>query len=101
LSETFIPERAKGVDVILQYCITGPNGGNWNICVKDEKCRIEQGIKEKPTCKVTMGDQDFVDLVTGKLNPMKALSSGKVVAEGDMMKMQVIDKVFKLDFQGE
>jgi len=101
LSETFMPEKAKGVDVVLQYCLTGPHGGDWNICVKDEKCKIEQGIKEKPTCKVKMGDQDFVDLVTGKLNPLKALSSGKVLAEGDMMKMQVLDKIFKLDLLGE
>jgi putative sterol carrier protein len=35
--------------------------------------------------------------MTGKLNPMQAFSSGKIAVDGDMMKIQVLDKLFKLD----
>ncbi len=58
---------------------------------------FEKGVAPKPVCTVNTSDTDFVDLMTGKLNPMQAFSSGKITADGDMMKIQVLDKLFKLD----
>ncbi len=42
-----------------------------------------------------MADADFVDLITGKLDGMKAFSAGKLKVSGDMMKSQLIGKLFK------
>ncbi|MCP4576284.1 MAG: SCP2 sterol-binding domain-containing protein, partial [Deltaproteobacteria bacterium] len=81
----------------LQYKLSGDNGGDWKIVIKDQKCTIEKGVVDKPVVTIKMGDLDFVDFATGKLNPMEALSSGKVVVDGDMMKIQTVDKVFKLE----
>jgi putative sterol carrier protein len=97
MGKGFLPEAAKGMDVVLQFSISGPSGGEWSLAVKDQTCTIEKGIQEKPACTLKMADQDFVDLMTGKLNPMKALSSGKASVDGDMMQIQVIDKVFKVE----
>jgi len=34
-------------------------------------------------------------MITGKLNAMSAFTSGKLKIEGDLMKSQLIEKIFK------
>jgi putative sterol carrier protein len=42
-----------------------------------------------------MGDADFLDLMNGKLPAMQAYTSGKLKIEGDLMKSQLIEKLFR------
>ncbi len=42
-----------------------------------------------------MSDEDFLSLIEGKLNAMQAYTSGKLKIEGDLMKSQLIEKLFK------
>jgi len=42
-----------------------------------------------------MGDEDFVRLIQGQMNAMSAYTSGKLKVEGDLMKSQLIEKLFK------
>jgi len=42
-----------------------------------------------------MGDDDFVKMMSGELNAMSAFTSGKLKVEGDLMKSQLIEKLFK------
>ncbi len=39
----FKPEKAKGIDVIAQVNITGIEGGNWTVIIKDQKLQITEG----------------------------------------------------------
>ena len=82
--------------MVFQYHISGPGGGDWIVAVKEEACKIEAGTSDKPTCTLKIGDSDFIDLVQGKLNPMQAYTSGKLKIEGDIMKSQLIEKLFPL-----
>jgi len=96
MPDGFNADAAAGVDVVFQYNVTGSNGGDWIVAVKDGKCNIEAGVADKPTCTLKIGDSDFVKLVTGSLDPMQAFSSGKLVIEGDVMKSQLIEKLFNM-----
>jgi NAD(P)-dependent dehydrogenase (short-subunit alcohol dehydrogenase family)/putative sterol carrier protein len=96
MPEAFNPEAAKGVDVVFQYQIEGPGGGDWIVTVKDGACKIEAGAAEKPTCTLKISDSDFIDLVEGRLNPMTAYTSGKLKIGGDIMKSQLIEKLFPM-----
>jgi putative sterol carrier protein len=42
-----------------------------------------------------MSDEDFVRYVSGQLPAMQAYTSGKLKIEGDLMKSQLIEKLFK------
>jgi len=97
MPDAFNAEAAKGVDAIFQYIISGSGGGNWFVAVKDSKCAVTEGTAEKSTCTLIISDGDFVELITGKLNPMQAFTSGKLKIEGDIMKSQLIGKLFKLN----
>ncbi|MEW6079459.1 MAG: SDR family NAD(P)-dependent oxidoreductase [Thermodesulfobacteriota bacterium] len=96
MPSVFKKDAAAGVDVVFQYCIAGPTGGDWNVTVKDQACTVAQGKAGKATCTIKMKDDDFVKMVTGQLNPMKAYSSGALVIEGDIMKSQLLEKLFSL-----
>jgi 3-hydroxy-3-methylglutaryl CoA synthase/NAD(P)-dependent dehydrogenase (short-subunit alcohol dehydrogenase family)/putative sterol carrier protein len=95
MPSAFRPEKAAGKDVTFQFSISGAGGGDWVVTVKDATCRVEAGRAEKPTTTIKMADSDFLALIAGKLDGMQAYTSGKLKVEGDIMKSQLIGKLFK------
>jgi NAD(P)-dependent dehydrogenase (short-subunit alcohol dehydrogenase family)/acyl dehydratase/putative sterol carrier protein len=95
MPEFFRPEKAAGVDVVFQFRISGPGGGDWYVVVKDQTCTVSAGVHEKPTTTLKMADEDFLALVAGKLPAMQAFTSGKLKIEGDLMKSQLVQKLFR------
>ena len=95
MTGAFQPDRAAGVDVVFQYRISGPGGGDWHVTVKEGTCEVGEGVHDSPTTTVLMSDEDFLGLMQGKVNAMQAFTSGKLKIEGDLMKSQLIEKLFK------
>jgi 3-hydroxy-3-methylglutaryl CoA synthase/NAD(P)-dependent dehydrogenase (short-subunit alcohol dehydrogenase family)/putative sterol carrier protein len=93
--EFFQADAAGGADVVFQFNISGPGGGDWYVTVKDNACTVEAGAHSKPTTTLKMADEDFLALIAGKLPAMQAFTSGKLRIEGDLMKSQLIEKLFK------
>ncbi len=56
---------------------------------------MNEGVHESPTTTILMSDEDFVGLIEGSVNAMQAYTSGKLKIEGDLMKSQLIEKIFK------
>ena len=95
LPDAFQPDKAVGVDVVFQFDISGDKGGSWYAAVKDGECRVDQGSHNAPTTTIGMGDDDFVKMIGGELNAMAAYTGGKLKIGGDLMKSQLIEKLFK------
>ena len=93
----FDKEAAKDVDVIFQFNVNGPKGGNWIVEVKNSTCNIQEGNSSNPDCTLTMSDDNFVKLFTGAMTSMQAFTSGKLSLDGDIMKSQLIEKLFNLN----
>ena len=91
----FQADKAAGVDVIFQFDISGDGGGSWHVMVKEGTCEVAEGSHASPTTTIKMAGDDFVKLITGELNAMSAFTSGKLRIEGDLMKSQLIEKIFK------
>jgi len=81
--------------VVFQFDISGPEGGQWHVKVKDGDCQVSEGTHGSPTTTIKMADEDFVKLIAGELNAMSAFTGGKLKIEGDLMKSQLIEKLFK------
>lgn len=92
----FNKDAAKGVAVVFQYHISGPGGGDWFCDIKDGGCTVASGVHEKPTCTLKMADNDFLEMISGTLPSMQAYTSGKLKIDGDVMKSQLIGKLFKM-----
>ena len=95
LTGVFQPEAAAGVDVVFQFSISGPDGGEWYVVVKDGICTVESGVHDGPSTTLKMSDGDFLQYVGGQLPAMQAFSSGKLKIEGDLMKSQLVERLFK------
>ncbi|MBW2252756.1 MAG: SDR family NAD(P)-dependent oxidoreductase [Deltaproteobacteria bacterium] len=96
MPDSFKADAAAGLDVVFQYIITGEGGGDWFCAVKENECTIKPAIHDKPTCTLKMESGNFLAMMNGQLTPMQAYSSGKLVIEGDIMKSQLIEKLFRL-----
>ena len=76
------PARAKQINAVYQFNITGDGGGTWTVDLT--KPEVKSGAADSPGCTITVGDKDFVDLVTGKLNGQMAFMAGKLKVSGNM-----------------
>jgi NAD(P)-dependent dehydrogenase (short-subunit alcohol dehydrogenase family)/putative sterol carrier protein len=96
MSKTFRADAAAGVDVVFQFNISGAGGGDWHSVIKDNTCTIEAGVHPRPVCTLKMADADFLAMMDGALPAMQAYTSGKLKIEGDLMKSQLLEKLFKI-----
>jgi putative sterol carrier protein len=81
--------------VVFQFNISGPGGGAWHVVVKEGTCQVASGAHDKPTTTLAMSDEDFLQYVGGQLPAMQAYTSGRLKVTGDLMKSQLIEKLFK------
>jgi NAD(P)-dependent dehydrogenase (short-subunit alcohol dehydrogenase family)/putative sterol carrier protein len=95
MPEHFQKEAAAGVDVVFQFNISGAGGGDWYVRIKGGECEVGKGTHSKPTTTIKMTDEDFLQYVSGKLPAMQAYTVGRLKVEGDLMKSQLIEKLFK------
>ena len=94
MPNTFKADAAAGVDVVFQFSISGEGGGDWQCLIKDSTCRVAAGVHEKPACTLKMAATDFLAMMDGSLPAMQAYTSGKLKIEGDIMKSQLLEKLF-------
>ncbi len=92
----FKPERAQGVNAVIQYDITGEGGGTYHVEIADEKCTLREGPAAAPKLTLTMAAQDWLDMVTGKLNGQMAFMSGKLKHKGDMGLLMKLASMFAI-----
>ena len=84
LPARFKPEKAAGIDVVAQLNLTGANGGDWVVTIKDQKLQVREGTTPSPTLTLKMAENDFMDIVNGKLSTEKAFFTGKIHFEGNL-----------------
>ncbi len=84
LPSRFKPEKAAGIDVVVQVDIAGPNGGNWTVTVKDQRLSVAEGIHPAPKVSLKMAEKDYMDLMNHKISPEKAFFTGKLQLKGDI-----------------
>jgi putative sterol carrier protein len=95
MPQNFNADAAKGMNSVIQFNLTGDGGGNYHIVIKDGGCTVGEGSHASPNMTMTIAAQDYVDMISGKLNGQMAFMSGKLKIAGDMglaMKMQSLFK---------
>jgi len=80
----FQPDKAKGVDTIVQFIFTGAQASNWYVVVKDQKCESVEGLHPDPKMTMTVDSEDYIKIANGELDATMAFMKGKVKVSGDM-----------------
>ena len=89
-------DAAKGMNSTIQFNLSGDNGGQWYVAIKDGTAAVTKGTAPSANMTMSMAANDYVDMTTGKLNGQMAFMSGKLKIAGDMglaMKMQSLFKM--------
>ncbi|MDD2696252.1 MAG: SCP2 sterol-binding domain-containing protein [Anaerolineales bacterium] len=94
--KAFMPEKAAGVNAVIQYILTGEEGGDWIVTLQDGKCTVAEGKAEKPTMTLTADAQDFKDVLTGKVNGMQYFMQGRLKLAGDLNLAMKLTTFFKM-----
>jgi putative sterol carrier protein len=94
--KAFKPEVAEGVEAVIQYHLTGDEGGDWIINIKDGKCTVAEGTAENPTMTLTAEAQDFKDVLTGKADGMQYFMQGRLKLAGDLNLALKLTTFFKM-----
>ncbi len=81
----FNPEKAEGVNAVIQYNLTGEGGSQWQSRIAGGVCTVEEGVAENPTLTITMDANDYVEMMAGRLDGMQAFMTGKIKVSGDIM----------------
>jgi putative sterol carrier protein len=84
LPARFKPDKATGIDVIAQLNLTGINGGEWVVTLKDQKLQVTEGTHPSPSLTLKMAENDFMDIVNGKLSAEKAFFTGRIQFKGSI-----------------
>ena len=84
LEARFQPAASEGLDIIIGYDIGGAEGGRWTATIKDGKCTVTEGLVPLPSLTMIVKDNDWVDLMLGRVDAMTLLTTGRAKVEGDM-----------------
>lgn len=89
-------EQVNRIGKVFQFQLTNPTS-KWTLDCGN--AAVGKGETVKPDCTLQLTDADFMDMCTGKADPMKLFSSGALKISGDLMASQKLDFLQKMDPQ--
>jgi putative sterol carrier protein len=96
LPERFIPAKAQNISAIVHLDIAGEAGGPFTLEIKNGACTVKAGLHGKPTAVLWADDKTYVDIETGKKNPMMAMARGRLKVSNIAEVSRVIDYFTRL-----
>jgi putative sterol carrier protein len=94
---SFVKENSEGVDTCIQANLTGAGGGQWYMRIKDQMVDIQTGAADDARAVVKVDSKDFLGLLSGELDPIKAFITGKIKIIGDQSAVIKMVSLFRVD----
>ncbi|XP_013858080.1 peroxisomal multifunctional enzyme type 2 [Austrofundulus limnaeus] len=91
-------EMVKKVNGVIGWEITkdGKTAAQWTIDLKNGSGSLHKGpFGGKVDLTFTVSDEDFMDVVTGKILPQKAFFAGKLKPKGNILLSQKLEVILK------
>jgi NAD(P)-dependent dehydrogenase (short-subunit alcohol dehydrogenase family)/putative sterol carrier protein len=91
------PALVSKINGIFEFDLAGADGKrqSWTVDLKTSSPSVKSGKQGTPNVTLSLGDADFVSLMTGKLNAQNAFMKGLLKIKGDMglaMKLEALTK---------
>jgi putative sterol carrier protein len=98
-------KQAQGLSTSIQWCITGrPDGGvdTYGLELENGHARVIRGAgAPNPRLTITMDGPEFLRLISGNSDPMKAYFTGRIQLTGDIMVAAKLATLFRLPGSGD
>ena len=79
----------------IEIDIEGEGEGAFYVELDKDKVAVEPYEYYDNDCRIRTGAETLIDLVTGKIDAVKALEDGKISVDGDIEKALVLSDVLK------
>eukprot|EP01111_Echinosteliopsis_oligospora_P009514 TRINITY_DN27_c0_g1_i1.p1 TRINITY_DN27_c0_g1~~TRINITY_DN27_c0_g1_i1.p1 ORF type:complete len:248 (-),score=101.93 TRINITY_DN27_c0_g1_i1:49-792(-) len=90
------PDLIKKVNAVYQFNIQTDKGeSKWTVDLKNAPGAVKEGPAPKADCTLTLKQNDFLDLMTGKLDGQQAFMKGKLKVGGNMSLAMKLGQVTK------
>jgi putative sterol carrier protein len=95
MQEHFLPEKAQGVDAVLQYVVADEGREYaYTLAIKDGKCLLKKEKAGNSKVTLSMDLVSFLKLMGGATDGMTLYMSGKLGVSGDLFFSQRIASFF-------
>ena len=86
LPEKVSPDALEGLSTLFHFDVAG--SGQFTVKLDNGKLAVSEGFEGDPTCKVSASEETLAKLLSGDLNPMMAMMTGKLKISnpGEMLK---------------
>jgi putative sterol carrier protein len=92
----FLPDKAPGLDAVIQFKFSGDEPGEWYAVIKDDKVNVEKGEHEAPHMTLTADSSDYIKIFTGEVDGMQAFMQGQLKLAGDLNLAMKLTQMFKI-----
>jgi hypothetical protein len=88
------PEHGLRRPMTLQWEFTDPDVPTWHLTVNNGSSQVAQGDSPHPDLRLRLSYQDWVDIVGQRLEPLRAIATGKLRPRGNPLALRRLAKVF-------
>lgn len=79
LKDRFKPDKVEDdLDIVFHFELSGDNGGDFTVTIKDKTCTVAEGLEGEAKCTVKAKDKVYADVELGKTNAQMAFMMGKI-----------------------
>lgn len=94
MTSRFNPAKARGVNATVQIAAAGDGGGDYAVQIKDGAATLTEGVIANPNVTVNVAAKDWIDMLSGELDPTMAFMGGKLRISGDLGLMMRFQQIF-------
>ncbi|GAA2403384.1 SCP2 sterol-binding domain-containing protein [Streptomyces glaucosporus] len=85
MERQFRPESAGSLNALIRWKVTGESDAVYETAVADGTCTVREGRTDaEARVTLTMGDADFLKLVSGNANPVTMFITRRLRLAGDV-----------------
>jgi putative sterol carrier protein len=84
LSGRLDSDAAKDIDAVYQFDLSGPQGGQYFLMIREGACQVAEGTHVDPHVVLSMAGEDCIKIMKGQLNGPAAAMSGRLKISGDI-----------------
>ena len=77
-------DAAEDVDAVYQFDLSGAQGGQYVLTVRDGVCQVTEGTHDDPHVTLSMAGEDCIKVLNGQLSGPTAAMSGRLKITGDI-----------------
>jgi hypothetical protein len=88
------PEHGLARPTTFQWEFTDPDVPTWHLTVNNGSSLVGQGEASSPDLRLRLSYQDFVDIVGERLDPLRAIATGRLRPKGNPLAITRLTRVF-------